>query len=298
MIGRIPFVLREALTIIRRKPLTSIMTALTVAMALGLGMTLGFLYLKAQLSLAGLRSHLVVEAFLDPAASNEQLQQFAKQSVATMPEVKSVQTVTKEEALTEYRRSTGEDASAVLGFNPLPGSIRITLKTPSGANVSVVEQKLKKFSIIKEVTFDSQALTTLQSRSSGLTLLAFILAGLLLAATIAFLFNSTRLAIHTRQNAIRTMHLLGARRTTIEMPFILEGTIAGCLGGLIGGATFLLMVANVLPRISPEFASTHSIGELAPYALLVPFVFGLLLGTIASALSTLTATRSLSLRFS
>lgn len=294
--GRVPLVLREALVNIRRKPLTSIMTALTVSMALGLGITLAYLYMKAEKSLGGLRSHLVVEAFFDPAVSNEEMLLFAKQNVGSISGVKSIVTVTKEEALAEYKRSSGEDAAAVLGFNPLPCSIRITMQLPTSANEKSLEASLKKFSIVRQIAFDNQTLSTLQSRSAGLTLLAFILGILLLAATIAFLFNSTRLAIHNRRGAIRTMQLLGAPRTTIEMPFILEGGVAGAIGGLIGGVAFLILVANVLPGISPEFKSSHAISELAPWAMIIPLILGLLLGLISSALSTLIATRSLRLR--
>jgi cell division transport system permease protein len=296
MIRHTPLVLREAILSIRRKPLTSLMSALTVAMALALGMTLAFLYFRAQLSLAGLRSHLVVEAFLDPSASNEQMQQFAKQSVAPLPEVKSMETITKEAALAEYKRSTGEDAASVLGFSPLPCSIRITLQKPTTASEKNLEQALKKFAVVREIQFDSQTLKSLESRSAGLTLLAVILGCLLTTTTIVFLFTSTRLAIHTRRSAIRTMHLLGAPRTTIEVPFIVEGMLAGTSGGLIAGGCFLLLLHYILPNVSAEFVSSHSVGHLLPFVLLIPMIAGLLLGSISSVLSTLLATRSLRLR--
>ena len=62
-----------------------------------------------------------------------------------------------------------------------------------------------------------------QQRGSMLVIAIFIVAIILVS-------NTIRLIIHAKQEAIETMHLLGATNSFIRFPFVIEGIIQGLLG--------------------------------------------------------------------
>jgi cell division transport system permease protein len=64
--------------------------------------------------------------------------------------------------------------------------------------------------------------------------------GVLLAA-VALIVNTIRIAVFSRRREIGIMRLVGASNLYIELPFLLEGAIAGLVGGLLafGGVALI-----------------------------------------------------------
>ena len=52
-------------------------------------------------------------------------------------------------------------------------------------------------------------------------------------SAIVLVSNTIRLAIHAKRKLIRTMALVGATSSFIRMPFLLEGTLQGIIGGVL-----------------------------------------------------------------
>jgi cell division transport system permease protein len=62
--------------------------------------------------------------------------------------------------------------------------------------------------------------------------------------------------MHARRDAVRAMRLLGASRTTIIAPFILEGMLAGFVGAVLGIALAHAIVTYGLPMLMPSMTMT------------------------------------------
>jgi len=264
------------------------MSAITIAMAIGLGGVLAYLSSRAQDTLEEIGSHLRMEAFFDPAMSSADVAVLLKSEVSKINGVKSPAEISKEQAIKEYKRATGEDAEAVLGFNPLPASIRIQLATPRSMDAARISAALKHIRGVLEVHFDAQALCALEDRAEGLRMLTMLIGGLLLIAALTFIHTTTRLAIQARRETLRTMILLGASRSTIQLPFVLEGATSGFLGGILGCALFLIIGRLMLPQISPELGIPHLTSGNGSILALIQLGVGLLLGIFVSYFSVLT----------
>ena len=91
--------------------------------------------------------------------------------------------------------------------------------------------------------------------------------------------NTIRLIIHARQEAIETMHLLGATNSFIRFPFVVEGIIQGILG-----AGFSLLILYLLRSLQSYLLEPLVNLPLVEPANLIAYniIFGLILALIGS----------------
>ena len=61
--------------------------------------------------------------------------------------------------------------------------------------------------------------------------------------SIIFVSNTIRLIIHSKQESIETLHLLGATNSFIRFPLVVEGIIQGLLGAGFS-ISFLFMLSS------------------------------------------------------
>jgi cell division transport system permease protein len=105
---------------------------------------------------------------------------------------------------------------------------------------------------------------------------------------LVLLYNTIRMSAHSLRRETAIMRLVGATRLHIQLPFILESTLAGLAGGLIAAGTlFGLRVALIDHRFShQQFTPVLSHGDVWQVICYV-----LLAGAGASALMAFIALR-------
>jgi len=152
-----------------------------------------------------------------------------------MPEVRSVEYVSKAEALKRYREervSQGQDdLTSYLPSNPLPASLEVKLRKPEDyrtvAGFLEIEPIVAKVQNIEDTTDRLVQITTFL-RTFGVLLLAVI------GAIVLFIvINTIRLAVLGRAEEIEVMRLVGASDAFIRWPFVFEGALVGLLGAAI-----------------------------------------------------------------
>jgi cell division transport system permease protein len=63
---------------------------------------------------------------------------------------------------------------------------------------------------------------------------SIFLGGAILIAIIFITYNTIKIFFYRRKEEIETLKLLGATKSFIRLPFLLEGLIIGIVGGMIG----------------------------------------------------------------
>ncbi|MEK6566825.1 MAG: FtsX-like permease family protein, partial [Bacteroidota bacterium] len=91
-----------------------------------------------------------------------------------------------------------------------------------------------------------------------------------------------RLAIYAKRKIIQTMKLIGATRSFIRTPFLLEGLIQGFLGGVVA-AGIVFLVFNYLERWVSVQLSDFVRVQPSYYAVIVGI--GCMLGLLGSMIS-------------
>ena len=89
---------------------------------------------------------------------------------------------------------------------------------------------------------------------------AFGLALLMIVVSVILIVNTIRVAAFSRRRETGIMKLVGASSFSIQLPFLLEGAIAGFLGALLATGAFVLIKALLVDEIlAPNFPITRFI---------------------------------------
>ena len=176
-----------------------------------------------------------------------------------MPEVRSIEYISKDVALARYRAEREaqgqQDLTKFLPENPLPASLEVKLRRPEDyttiASMLGAEPIVATVQNIEDTTARLTAVTNFL-RTFGVLLLVVI------GAIVLFIvINTIRLAVLGRAEEIEVMRLVGASDAFIRWPFVFEGALVGLLGaaltlGVLVGASeplskFMVGFFQILP---------------------------------------------------
>ena len=283
------YFLEEALTSLWRSRLINALSIGTIGVSL---FVLGvFLALAANLSGVVDRwaQKVQVTFFLSDHATPDQRERLLAQ-LSSDPGVQSAAFVGREEALQRFRelfrdlRTLPDD----LGSNPFPASVEVTLKPGRGAadEVRRLAAAYEQAPGVEEVQYDLVWIERLSTAVRLMRGVGAFLGGILALAGVFTISNVIRLTVYARQDELDIMRLVGATRSYVKGPFVVEGMLQGGLGGLV--AVGLLWVSlRVFAR--DALAATDLVGEAAlslPAELCALLVAGgMLVGLVGSLVS-------------
>jgi cell division transport system permease protein len=255
---RFGFFLREALRGLRRSSAPALAALLTVVItALVLGVFIPIV--QATTGTANeVRNRVVVDAYLKDSATEADRVE-VQRSLEGTPGVKSVEYISKDEALRELGRKVNDaqDKIELLGSNPLPSLFRITPEDPDELK-SIVAQiapggtpRLEAIDDVQNRESDTGKILSATGLVKGL---GAVMAGLLILASIALVANTIRLSVFARRREVEVMKLVGATNWFIRWPFVIEGVIVGFLGGVLSVLLLAIAKTTVVDPLSDRFA--------------------------------------------
>jgi cell division transport system permease protein len=210
--------------------------AATATMVLMLLLLAGFWIIQTGL-LAGLEfteQKVEVVAYLQPNVTDVQVAALERKLDA-MPEVDTIDYVTRDEALVRFRESMQaqgrEDLTQYLDSNPLYASVEVKLVDPASVRVvgDVLREDVAVRNVINIEDLVERVLTVTDIlRTAGSVLLVVV--GVI---CLFIIVNTIRLAVVARAEEIEIMRLVGASDAFIRWPFVFEGAFVGLLGALI-----------------------------------------------------------------
>jgi cell division transport system permease protein len=236
--------LREVGLALRRAPLLGALGVVTIAFSLfALGL-FGLVAVNIRDVLRQVEERVEIRAFIADATPVEAVA-VAMGDIAAFPEVARVDYVSPDSALTRARRELGEFSDV---FEPgvLPGSIDIRLKPNARdpRSVKAVAARAATYSFVDDVRYGEDWVTKLYQLRTIATIVGIVL-GLAFAAVAVIIIGTTiRMAVLAREREIAIMRLVGATDAFVRLPFLIEGSAKGILGGFL--ALALTWVASTL----------------------------------------------------
>ena len=254
------FFFKEALRGLRRSSATALAAMLTVLItALVLGVFIPIV--QATMGAANdVRERVVVDVYVAEGASPSE-RDTAKRAIEQTSNVKSVDFVSKQEALARAREKNPRafrEGSELLGSNPLPASFRIVPDDPNDVD-QIVDRLAPKgpdgarepqLTAIDEVRYREEDTKQILSVTGLVTVVTGGLALLLVIASIALIANTIRLSIFARRREVEVMRLVGATNWFIRWPFMIEGVIVGFTGVTLAVVLLTLAKESVLEPMS------------------------------------------------
>jgi cell division transport system permease protein len=252
------YALTQAFRSLRQHLTSSLATFTTALVSFTLLFLLGLVLWNLQKVIATLEREAEISAFLQPSANIEEI----LSQVQTWAEVDAVKLQTRDEAMALLQLDyPGLSQAQEFVQNPLPDTLRLTLKTPG--QVRQVARRLATLPGIGAENVEYGGLLTEQLVQvlGGVRVGANILVLLLMFDTLFSVMGTIRLSIENRREELRVMQLVGATRRFIQGPFILEGLFL---------TLFSTGLALVLGLITYSFLS-GSLQKLLPF---VPVLSG------------------------
>ena len=278
------FILRETLRFLRHHFGAWLMACITFAVALGVSGLFAMLAWKAHSAMAELRANLTIEAFFDPGLSSEEAEAITHEKIDSLPGLARTEFISKEQALVDYTKSSGEDVETVLGMNPLPASVTVYLRSPDARSAEAVESALRAVRGIQSVRGNFPMLRTMESRSRSLDAIAVLLCSLLLVSAFFYAAVAGRHSFEISGETLRTFDLLGATRLVAIIPVVLTSALAGLIGGLLGWWLIWLVRTQVGHSSDLQVAFSVTRHEALLWLVMLAII-GMLIGTLGAAIS-------------
>jgi cell division transport system permease protein len=258
-----------------------ITTVISISLVLFIIGLLGVVIINARTIADRVRENIGFEIMLSSDISEGELSQM-KNDLSQKPYVKSLKYNTKEENALETVEMLKHDFRELA--NNIPASIQLKIKSEYTAMDSLlqIEKVLYMMPHVTDIGYEKNYVTDINENLQKIGMILLSISGMLLIISIALISNTIRLSIYAKRFLIRSMLLVGAKRKTIYVPFILTGIIQGIWGALI--AVLLLFVLFYLAYTHPFFSEIIDLTTHQLYAGLLGLIF--LLGILITWFST------------
>jgi len=228
------YLLREAMTNLRVNRGNVLIGIVTTAFTLVCFGVFVLLYLNLKNLTGTLQGDIEVVVYLDTEASEQVVSQVQKR-LRTEPAAVALTFVSKEQALREFGRQFPDESLLLQGMegNPLPASFVVSLSPRflDTESLSAFAERVKQLPGVTHVAYSQDWIDTLSLVVSYFELGAVLIGTILAVATVAIIANTIRLSLHTRKEEIEILRLIGATGAFIAIPYVIEGTILGAVGG-------------------------------------------------------------------
>lgn len=226
------------------------------------------------LLLVGIASLLLVNArsVSDYFKENMQVSVLMKQNVSEksarqfqdkldgMRFIRSSEFISKEQGQKEMAELLGDDFLSVFETSPIPVSIDVTLDADyvSADSLEMVRREISESSLVDEVVYQRSLVDALNANLSRISMVIGVFIILLLFISFVLINNTVRLNVYARRFTVHTMKLVGATRSFIRGPFLVQSVFQGLFSAFIA----IIGLLGILFVIRREFLQLFAIFRL------------------------------------
>ncbi len=269
---------------------SNITVVISIALVLFITGLIGLLLINAENYSNDIKKMLVVNAFFDDSMevkdsiAQQKIEAEAFQQIKTLPFVNQATYITRQMAADEAKKGMNIDSKGLFNELIFPSSVEVSLKPEYLApeKINGVISQLKTIKGVRDVKNNSEMSAGIYKNLD--TILKWMLAFsvLFLILTIVIINNSIRLKIFSKRFILKTMQLVGAKKSFIMKPFIKDAIILGIVSSLLS----LALLFGLWYYVSSQLNMTM-IQEPAKITYLIATILGL--GLLISMLSTYAA---------
>lgn len=165
-----------------------------------------------------------------------------RKTIEALPEVDTVEYISREQALTDFRDKWKDNNLIIqgleeIGSNPFPAVLNIKAKEPSqyAGITEFLESQGGGNDIVEKINYNQNKLIIdrLGRIIPAIEKAGSLIAILFIIVAIIIIFNTIRLIIFTAKEEISVMKLVGASNLYIRGPFVVSGIMYGLFSGIL-----------------------------------------------------------------
>ena len=227
------------------------------------------------------KEHMQISVLLKQEVEDDEALAFQAE-LDSLEFIHSTRFVSREEGTEEMKEMLGEDFLSVFETSPVPSSLELTLEAQyvEADSLDKVKARLLESPLVDEVDYQQSLVESLNENIGKISLLLGVFIVLLLFISFVLINNTVRLNVFARRFTIHTMKMVGATRSFIRSPFMVQAMFQGLFAAFL--AILLLLLALFFVRRS--FAQLFSIFQLKLLLLVIGIV--IVSGVVICVVST------------
>lgn len=252
-------------------------------------------------TITSITSKVDISIYLKDSVSADQTKQLIKE-LEDLPNVATVTYLDKSQVLARYEAENSNNQQLQLAINetsnPLPATIHIKPKDLN--HISDIKTFLDKPEIAALQSNPPSYSGNLQKAIDNITHATNVLREIGVITIVVFsvisaliIFNTIQMAIFNRKDEIQIMRLLGASKSFIRGPFIVESSIYGLLAAIISviivNSLFLTasstLQATTLGLLDINYANTYFDAHFWIF-LTLQILVGIIIGSVSATIAT------------
>lgn len=206
-----------------------------------------------------------------------------------LPQVVSVRYESQEEAYSRFRQEFSQNQSFVnsVSKGDIPDSFQVKLKNTQ-TDFPIVAQTVDGRDGVDQVVDDSSILDKFYKLLNGARNAVVIIAIILIIAAILLVANTIRLSAFNRRRETSIMRLVGASNFYVQLPFLVEGIIAGLFGWLVAAGLLIGVKSLWLDTLQQYFPFNV---QLSTTDLVEVIVLAMIIGVVLTGATSLLTLR-------
>lgn len=237
-----------------------------------------------------------VSAYLTEEVKENQVLEL-QNKLASIPDVRSVKYVSKEEALDRYKKQNANNPKLLESLNgidnPLPASLEVKVYDPSKLEgvTQIFDQEPYK-PMVRKVSYKENKIVIdkLFSATEFIKKIGIVATSAFGAVTLIIVFNTIRIAIFSQKDDVEIMKLVGATNWYIRGPFIIEGALYGVIATAVSMIALGAILYYAGPALGNYFGGVGSnvtgyLNSNTGLIFAIQLILGILIGTASSALA-------------
>ena len=280
MISKILFLISESLRTILRAKIPAIISSITIGIVLII-FSLAYLTYDNLLGYSHqFKSKYRIEVFFDNELDLVKSRNLFN-TILILEGIEQGEFIDKDRASKLFYSFFNEKIEKIVGDNPLPmgGRFEISEGFRDADEMKQIVHEIRTMDGVDVASFQQGVISRIDTVIENLFGIFMILGITIFVISIIVVSNTIRLIIHSKQDAIETLHLLGATNSFIRFPLVIEGMIQGLLGAGFS-LLFLYMLSSFQEYLFELFI---------PLPLIKPFdliLYNLVLGILLSLIGS------------
>ena len=234
MIDQFAFLIAEGFKSFYRNKLASFLCVITIFINFSILGSLFVVGYNTNSLVDFFRSKYSFEVFLvDSVDQNIYLEFVEKLSESTI--ISSTEIIDKEKSASIFKEEFGEDVVEMLGYNPLPLSIKVFINEENFDfnQVDLLIESINSYDFVDEIEYRGKYIDDVEDRINLALFLFLVFVIAIIFLSYQIISNTVNLSMTNRRDFIDILKYNGASGLFIKIPFYIESILYSVLGSVV-----------------------------------------------------------------
>ena len=234
MIDQFAFLISEGFKNFFRNKLASFLCIVTIFINFSILGSLFVVGFNTNSLIDFLRSKYAFEIFLENDTQSSSYESFIEE-LSSNKIISNVKLIDKEESAKIFEQEFGENVIEMLGYNPLPISIKVFLneKDFEFEKVDSLINSIQSIDFVDDIEYRGKYINQVEDRINLAIFIFLVFVIAIIFLSIQIISNTIKLSMSNRKDFIDILKYNGASRFFIRIPFYIESFLHSIFGGLL-----------------------------------------------------------------